>query len=221
MALIKCDECGSEISNRAPVCPHCGLPAEYQKDNSSYSNQVKNGVNLQKTSGDEREKRILAESWSIVYEAIEMGYVDIALKRIQKLTGGTLDDAKDTLEYLKRDLNKGNSSTQCAEIHQGDLLKEYIEEAKLHPELAVKCARCRVTYPRRLSRCPGCAEKNYTEILENTASKFLDDPVRCPNCNSTSISTGTRGWSMMWGFIGSGSTVNRCARCGHKWKPRG
>ena len=48
-----------------------------------------------------------------------------------------------------------------------------------------------------------------------------EDPVRCPSCNSTSISTGARGWSMMWGFIGSGSTVNRCARCGHKWKPRG
>ena len=36
MALIKCPECGNSISNRAEMCPHCGLPAAYfpteQKD---------------------------------------------------------------------------------------------------------------------------------------------------------------------------------------------
>jgi len=26
MALIKCAECGKEISDQAKVCPHCGLP---------------------------------------------------------------------------------------------------------------------------------------------------------------------------------------------------
>ena len=26
MALIKCIECGKEISNKATVCPHCGCP---------------------------------------------------------------------------------------------------------------------------------------------------------------------------------------------------
>ena len=26
MALIKCPECGKEISNRAPACIHCGFP---------------------------------------------------------------------------------------------------------------------------------------------------------------------------------------------------
>lgn len=43
---------------------------------------------------------------------------------------------------------------------------------------------------------------------------------RCPKCRSTSISTGSRGYSVVWGFIGSGKTVNRCANCGHKWEPR-
>jgi RNA polymerase subunit RPABC4/transcription elongation factor Spt4 len=27
MALIKCTECGAEISNRAMACPKCGYPA--------------------------------------------------------------------------------------------------------------------------------------------------------------------------------------------------
>ena len=29
MALIKCPECQSSISDKAASCPHCGLPAEY------------------------------------------------------------------------------------------------------------------------------------------------------------------------------------------------
>lgn len=29
MALIKCPECGSSISDKAEKCPHCGLPATY------------------------------------------------------------------------------------------------------------------------------------------------------------------------------------------------
>lgn len=43
--------------------------------------------------------------------------------------------------------------------------------------------------------------------------------VKCPKCGSTSITAGQRGYSLLTGFIGSGKTVNRCANCGHKWKP--
>jgi hypothetical protein len=28
MALIKCKECGSEISSKAKACPHCGAPTK-------------------------------------------------------------------------------------------------------------------------------------------------------------------------------------------------
>lgn len=28
MALIKCTECGKEISDRASICPNCGCPVE-------------------------------------------------------------------------------------------------------------------------------------------------------------------------------------------------
>lgn len=33
MALIKCVECGKEISDRAKVCPHCGCPIEFSTNN--------------------------------------------------------------------------------------------------------------------------------------------------------------------------------------------
>lgn len=48
----------------------------------------------------------------------------------------------------------------------------------------------------------------------------VEELPKCPRCGSTSISTGSRGYSIVWGFIGSGKTVNRCAKCGHKWEPK-
>lgn len=34
MALIKCEECGKEISDRAKSCPHCGCPNDFSSDNN-------------------------------------------------------------------------------------------------------------------------------------------------------------------------------------------
>lgn len=33
MALIKCPECGKNISDKAEACPNCGCPMEYESDN--------------------------------------------------------------------------------------------------------------------------------------------------------------------------------------------
>lgn len=52
-----------------------------------------------------------------------------------------------------------------------------------------------------------------------TLRKYDIEPIRCPKCKSTSISTGARGFSVMSGFVGAGKTVNRCAKCGYTWKP--
>lgn len=52
------------------------------------------------------------------------------------------------------------------------------------------------------------------------SSNSESDSIRCPKCNSTQITTGSRGYSLVWGFIGSGKTVNRCAKCGYKWEPK-
>lgn len=53
------------------------------------------------------------------------------------------------------------------------------------------------------------------ESMERQSS----NTVKCPRCRSANITAGQRGYSLLAGFIGSGSTVNRCAKCGYKWKP--
>lgn len=80
----------------------------------------------------------------------------------------------------------------------------------------------------KLVKC-GCTvsvveDSGYVEetVSENQIKLFYtiaDDHIRCPRCNSTQVTAGKRGYSLVWGFIGSGSTVNRCAKCGNKWKP--
>lgn len=55
--------------------------------------------------------------------------------------------------------------------------------------------------------------------LDYYHSPISQNTIRCPKCGSTSITTGTRGFSIVTGFIGSNKTVNRCGSCGHTWKP--
>ncbi len=43
----------------------------------------------------------------------------------------------------------------------------------------------------------------------------------CPKCGSTAITAGARGVNYLTGFFGASKTVNRCANCGHTWKPKG
>lgn len=46
-----------------------------------------------------------------------------------------------------------------------------------------------------------------------------NNQIKCPKCGSTAVTAGQRGFNILTGFIGSGATVNRCAKCGYKWKP--
>ena len=64
-------------------------------------------------------------------------------------------------------------------------------------------------------------EDNHRTSIEDLIKEYRnggDTTVRCPKCGSTQITTGTRGWSLFTGFIGSGTVYNMCAKCGNKWK---
>ena len=61
-----------------------------------------------------------------------------------------------------------------------------------------------------------------TYDLDQYTIKLKEDDglIHCPKCNSTAVTAGQRGYSVVWGFVGSNRTMNRCAKCGHKWEPR-
>ena len=75
-----------------------------------------------------------------------------------------------------------------------------------------KCMMCGKTYSNdSIKFCPICKFR----LIKD------QDTLTCPKCGSTAVTTGQRGFSIISGFIGSGSIVNRCGKCGYKWKPRG
>ena len=43
--------------------------------------------------------------------------------------------------------------------------------------------------------------------------------ISCPKCGSIEYNAGSRGFSVMTGFIGSGKTVITCLKCGPRRKP--
>ena len=55
------------------------------------------------------------------------------------------------------------------------------------------------------------------KIYERTTK--INDVLKCPKCKSSHIATINRGYSLITGFIGSGSPKNVCQMCGYEWKP--
>lgn len=64
-------------------------------------------------------------------------------------------------------------------------------------------------------------DKSNNSVQQMEKDILQQDTLKCPQCGSTAVSTGARGFSIVTGFLGSGQTVNRCGNCGHKWKPKG
>lgn len=70
-----------------------------------------------------------------------------------------------------------------------------------------------IEYELKMSQFRNQAQQqNQTKIEE-------DNKVKCPKCGSTEITAGQKGYTLLTGFLGSNKTVNRCANCGHSWKP--
>ncbi len=137
MALIKCPECGKEISDKSDKCIHCGYP-------------LKNKTIINKKEYD----------FSYELELVLKNKNIEAIKSIREKTGLGLSDGKDIIDYM------------------------------------VKYKECPTVW-------------------------YLEDPnkVHCPKCNCTDIGVANRGYSLVWGFIGSGKSMNVCKKCGYKWKP--
>ena len=173
MALIKCPECGKEISDKSKQCIHCGYPLGESQEIDSESN------------GNKFYKMIMVGRAS---------YVDI--KKICEHTGLSTDDVKKILSSPPQTVLSGLSLEEC------EMVKEQLASAGM--VVTIK-------------------EDSSSNVKNTIIENLIKDKntVKCPKCGSTSITTGQRGFSIMTGFIGSNQTMNRCANCGYKWKPKG
>ena len=87
------------------------------------------------------------------------------------------------------------------------------------------CPQCKTEYSYKIDHCTHCgySTDKYKEKIKNMQNDEVvtkDENIpKCPKCGSTAITAGQRGYSLLTGFLGSNKTVNRCANCGHTWKP--
>jgi len=91
MALIKCNECGSEISDKATSCPRCGFPLQRiaTEGNASASTDPK------------------ADFAVKVKEKIAKSGKSAAIKMYVELTGYTLGEAEAYVDKIDRELRFG------------------------------------------------------------------------------------------------------------------
>lgn len=57
------------------------------------------------------------------------------------------------------------------------------------------------------------------QLRPSPRKSFDRSELICPICKSSCVTTGTRGYSLILGFIGAGNTINRCGKCGFSWEP--
>lgn len=62
-------------------------------------------------------------------------------------------------------------------------------------------------------------QQNTVKQQKKAVEQEKNNTVKCPKCGCTDIGVANRGYSLVWGFIGSGKSMNVCKKCGHKWKP--
>lgn len=163
MALIKCPECGKDVSDKARACIHCGFPLD------EYITSAKMETNI-------------------------------------CIIDGVKYDMSDLKSYVL-------SKQRRQEVSIYNKSQELI---KMIPGFSILAAANLMLEIEKTGEVP------LTFNAEQYAIKFKEDDglIHCPRCDSTNVVTGQRGYSMMWGFIGSNRTMNRCAKCGYKWDPR-
>ena len=176
MALIKCPECGKEISDKSKQCIHCGYPLDELKINNT--NQL--------------YKIVLTDHGKNKVQTIA---------KIREFTGMGLAEAKKFSESLPQIIQAGISMNEC------DLIQSHFLSVGATVEIQ-----------------PDTESVSKNTVLENkpiTKAVVKDkNVIACPKCGSTAIVTTNRGFSIITGFIGSGSPRNVCQNCGFKWKPR-
>lgn len=174
MALIKCPECGSNISDKAHHCIHCGYPLD-DSSNMLYD-VIYNGFPSEKTKYDNQTMLIQC------------------IRKIFDIQ--TLRDAKNIIDSPSYVLIKATTKDKANWV-AGVLRQSSCNIEITHSDIKV-------------------------ESNTNNLDKYMQNPqctIICPRCGSNQISTGSRGFSILTGFIGSNKTVNRCGKCGHSWTP--
>lgn len=165
MALIKCPECGKEVSDKATACIHCGFP-----------------LSATTRSTNQQHKPTIVTS-------------QINVKAPMKM-------------FSQNDTTISIECGNCSKIYSFE--RKYFSQIDKNfclPNTAIICPNCNNGITAN------------TRIEAKVSNRTISKGPKCPKCGSSSIATVNRGYSLVWGFLGSGTLMNVCQSCGHKFKP--
>ena len=258
MSLIKCPECGNEISNKSKQCVHCGYPLNETSVNNQDITSLKADIMKLATTRVQSKESGTAATIKLY------PYISEKIEDIRALKPEQVEDTIAQIIYeLLKEMEIYNS------WKSNKLYYELVDFQKLSHDmfkfLAIeygeKCSRCKrlngfptidwfpiyqlityapddistqlketmgnqqyntllqwhssnpneTTYESALSSVPRFSSQNVKNVPTNT--------LKCPKCGSTSVTTTTRGYSFLTGFIGSSKVINICGKCGNKWQP--
>lgn len=179
MSLIKCIDCGRDVSSHAERCPNCGCPVSV-----SLSSDVSNESTL----------------YDVVLCRVDKNYHLEAIRFVREVNSLDLSDAVKVIDALPQTIITGVPLSTA-------------EDAK--NKLASINCECTISETKSIDS----THTSNIDTIEKTNLFVKDKPITCPRCGSNQVTTGSRGFSIITGFLGSNKTVNRCGRCGYAWKP--
>lgn len=137
--LIKCVECGKEISDKASACPHCGCPVEYTASNNHYR--------IVLVSEDSNYAMLVTKMIAALYDIKLVEAIDLE----KQLSGTILSGVKkEDAELLKAKFESFGAvvrlepDAESEELDLGDRLSKALSVQKSSPtrENRIRCPKC-------------------------------------------------------------------------------
>ena len=193
MALIKCPECGGQVSDKASACIHCGCPLS----------KLDEKKNICKVNGKEFNLEKIKNLFNLLpNDCKDITYRNYCINATEK----------DTFTTLKFPSKYSNKECNDFEDIQYNIRYPIQEEFNWFHENTYLCFKFLME----------CIDHNFEYFEFNTSNIPSPQPtnqLKCPRCGSTSIVPEKRGYDIMWGFLGSERIIyNVCQKCGYKWK---
>ena len=216
MALIKCPECGKEnVSDSAQCCPECGFGIhDYFVKQQNERMAKENAVSAAQKAKVQKEK----EAEELKHRLANIKVPEEPRKGVY-VAGGAVCGIIGVL-WLVMSLYDGFHFFKfCIAAFffimaatAYSVYKDAVSDYNLsQTDFSA--------YQQKVIRAEDARKAEEIRIANEKAKKATA-PVKCPKCGSTAIATVNRGYSLVWGFIGSGKPMNVCQKCGYKFDPK-
>lgn len=188
MSLIKCPECGKEISDKSKYCIHCGYPISKIELNKEEIQEYKSS-------------NITSINTKTILNGRE---VDFAYALDENINKGL------RTAFIV-------NMAGCSLCDGGDILDDILKKGEIPPIINVPVSN-KSFVPKTEAEVIAKLNANQSKTTTSKPQQKSSTPpqVHCPQCNSTQIQVVRRNWSFLRGFA-TNKTDRVCVNCGCKF----